>query len=179
MDKEEQLFEHQYIAFFTATILEWKKLLKPDKYKKIITNSLSFLVKNNRVKVHAFVIMPNHIHLLWRILPPHKKEDVQRDFLKFTAQCIKVDLKEYHPQVLEMFKVNAKDRKYQFWERNPMSLYCFSEKILHQKLEYIHQNPLQEKWKLAERPEDYEYSSAKFYLQNMNDFDFLSHYAEG
>ena len=37
--------------FFTATILEWKKSLKPGKYKDIIISSLQFLVENNRVKV--------------------------------------------------------------------------------------------------------------------------------
>jgi len=49
--------------FFTATILEWKRLLKPDKYKEIIISSLQFLVENKRVKVNAFVVMDNHIHL--------------------------------------------------------------------------------------------------------------------
>jgi hypothetical protein len=31
---QEPLFEHIYIAFYTATILEWKHLLKPDKYTR-------------------------------------------------------------------------------------------------------------------------------------------------
>lgn len=82
------MFEHQYIAFFTATILEWKHLLKPNKYKNIILSSLRFLVENKRVKVYGFVIIPNHIHLLWKMEEPHKREDVQRDFLKYTAQQI-------------------------------------------------------------------------------------------
>jgi putative transposase len=53
------------VVFFTATILEWKKLLKPDKYKDILVQSLPYLVKEARVKVYAFVIMDNHIHLIW------------------------------------------------------------------------------------------------------------------
>ncbi len=57
------MFEHQHIAFFTATILEWKHLLKPDKYKELIIQSLKFLVDNGRVQLYGFVIMPNHIHL--------------------------------------------------------------------------------------------------------------------
>jgi hypothetical protein len=31
--------------FFTATILEWKRLLKPDKYKDIIVLAYNFLLK--------------------------------------------------------------------------------------------------------------------------------------
>jgi len=31
--------------FFTATILEWKKLLKPGRYKDIIISGLQFVVE--------------------------------------------------------------------------------------------------------------------------------------
>lgn len=50
--------------FFTATILEWKPLLKQDKYKDVIIESLRFLVNDKRIKLFAFVIMSNHIHLI-------------------------------------------------------------------------------------------------------------------
>ena len=62
--------------FFTATILDRKPLLKEDKYKDIIVNSLKFLVETKRVKVFPFVIMPNHFHLIWQIQPGHELEEV-------------------------------------------------------------------------------------------------------
>jgi hypothetical protein len=46
----EQFYHPQ---FFTATILEWKHLLKPDKYKELIIESLRFLVREKRVEVFA------------------------------------------------------------------------------------------------------------------------------
>jgi len=49
--------------YFTATILDWQHLLKPDKYKDIIIQSLQFLVKEKRIELNAFAIMSNHIHL--------------------------------------------------------------------------------------------------------------------
>ncbi|XZF15229.1 REP-associated tyrosine transposase [Chitinophagaceae bacterium MMS25-I14] len=160
--------------FFTATILEWKRLLKPGKYKDIILSSLRFLVANGRVNVHGFVIMDNHIHILWSIVYPHKLMNVQRDFLKYTAHQIKFDLIDKHPQVLEYFLVNAKDRRYQIWERNSLSIELRNESVLLQKLEYIHQNPV--KAGLCIEPENYYYSSAMFYGTGENDFGFLSHY---
>ena len=57
----------EHPQFFTATILEWKKLLAPDKYKDIIMESLKFLVTNKRIILNGFVIMPNHIHLIWQM----------------------------------------------------------------------------------------------------------------
>ena len=41
----------RYPQFFTADIFEWNPLLKQDKYKRIIVDSLQFLVKSKRVKV--------------------------------------------------------------------------------------------------------------------------------
>ncbi|MBO9619944.1 MAG: transposase [Niabella sp.] len=79
----------EYPAFFTATNLDWKALLKPDKYKDIIISSLRFLVNAKRVKIFAFVIMRNHIHLIWQMMPDHGPDAVQRDFLKYTAQRIR------------------------------------------------------------------------------------------
>ncbi len=133
-------------------MLKWKHLQKPDKYKDIIISSLAFLVKHKRCKVYGFVIMPNHIHIIWKINENHKLENVQRDFLKFTDQQIKLDLKSNYPDLLEKFKVNLKDREYQFWQRNPLSVYLYSCKAIEQKLDYIHLNPLQERWNLATYP---------------------------
>ena len=172
------MHEQEHIAFFTATILEWKHLLRPDKYKQVIIDSLRFLVEQKRIKVYGFVIMPNHLHLLWKMEEPHKREDVQRDFLKYTAQQIKYDLVINHPLVLERFRVNAKDRQYQLWERNPLSIYCYSVAVTEQKLNYIHQNPVQDKWQLSSLPEAYFYSSARFYQETKDDFGFLTHYLD-
>lgn len=167
-----------YIQFFTATILWWRHLLKPDKYKDIIIKSMMFLVEKERVKIYGFVIMPNHIHIIWRINENHQLQDVQRDFLKYTAQQIKLDLIEHHQAVLSNFEVNLKDRKYQFWERNPLSIDLYNRKIVEQKLVYIHNNPLQEKWNLVLAPQNYWYSSFRFYEYQQNDFGFLTHYME-
>lgn len=74
------VFIAEYPQFFTATNLEWKKLLRPDKYKDIIINSFRFLVENKRIKLYAFVIMPNHLHFIWQMQPLIHPSDVQRDF---------------------------------------------------------------------------------------------------
>lgn len=70
-------------------------------YKDIIISSLQFLVNQKRIILLATVIMPNHLQLIWRINNGHKREDVQRDFLKYTAQQIRFDLQANHLQVLE------------------------------------------------------------------------------
>jgi REP element-mobilizing transposase RayT len=170
--------ENHKIGFYTASVLHWKNLFHPDKYKELILESLKFMVKDKRASIYAFVIMPNHIHLVWKIATPWKLEDVQRDFMKYTSQMIKFDLKKHHPKVLEQFYVGARDREYQFWHRNPMNKLIDSREIVEQKIDYIHHNPVQGKWMLAESPLGYKYSSVDFYEKEANVFPFLSHYME-
>jgi REP element-mobilizing transposase RayT len=170
--------EENIIQFFTATILEWKHLLKFDKYKNVIISSLEFLVKENRVKIFAFVIMPNHIHIVWQIAQDRKREDVQRDFLKFTAQKIRFDLLDNNSPLLNEFEVDAKDRIIQIWERNPLSVDLINQKMIEQKIIYLHNNPLQEKWNLANEAKDYYFSSAKFYEEEKTEFSFLEDFRD-
>lgn len=173
-----QKFHHSDnpIQFYTATILEWKHLLKPDKYKQIIIDSLAFLVKEQRVKVYGFVIMSNHIHLIWQDTALHSLKHTQLSFMKYTAQQIKFDLEKHHINVLPYFIVEAKDRKYQFWERNALSIDILSSKVFVQKLNYIHKNPVRAG--ICENETDYHYSSAKHYCNITHPFSFLEPYKE-
>ena len=147
--------------FFTSTILEWKHLLKEDKYKNILLESLRFLVKEQRVKINSFVIMSNHVHLIWQAINGFAPQQVQQSFLKYTAQQIKFDLQKNNSQFLEEFRVNAKDRMFQFWERNSLSIDLYSEEVYLQKENYIHNNPVEAG--LCKFPEEYYYSSARYY----------------
>ena len=167
---------YQNTFFFTATIYKWKPLLLKDEYKEIVLNSLKFLVNNQRVKIFGFVIMPNHIHIIWNILEDQTKNLTQGSLLRYTAQQIKFEMVKNEPLYLEEFKVNLKDRSYQLWMRNPLSIEIYSDVVLEQKLNYIHLNPLSKKWNLAIQPEDYYYSSAHYYHTGIDNFDFLTNY---
>ncbi len=162
--------------FITATILEWKHLLKDDAYKDIIISSLQFLHKEGSIVVYAFVIMPNHMHMIWQIQDGYVQDKIQQRFLKFTGQQMKFKLIDEKNKMLNEFLVGAKDRTYQIWERNSLSIDLWTEKVFIQKLSYIHNNPCKHPWYLARFPEEYKYSSAKFYHTGTDDFRFLSHF---
>lgn len=169
-------FITDYPQFFTATNLEWKPLLKQDKYKDIIISSMDFLVADKRVIIYAFVIMHNHFHIIWQMQPGIKRHALQRDFLKFTAQKIKKNMLRFDKKELLQFKVDAKDRKFQFWERNPLSVDLWSREVLMQKLNYMHQNPVRAG--LCNHAEEYKYSSAKFYKTGTDNWGFLTHFTD-
>ncbi len=166
------------VYFYTSTIVSWKRLLKHDPYKKIIIDSLQNLVERNCIKIYGFVIMPNHVHFLWEILKKNGKEMPDTSFIKFTAHQFKHDLSKHYPNILEQFISDKKDRLYQFWQRDALAIRVFSREMFIQKLDYIHLNPLQERWSLTNRPENYYWSSAKFYELGIDDFGFVTHYMD-
>ena len=165
-----------YPEFITATILKWQHLLKNDHFKNIILAALEWLVIQRRCKINAFVIMPNHIHLIWRIADTYKRTEVQGTLFSFTAHEFKKYLKKNDPLTLKKHYVNDADRVYQFWEREPMVKECRTHRFFLQKLNYIHLNPCQPKWNLALIPENYQWSSASFYESGMKRYNWLSHY---
>src|SRR5665213_512719 len=154
--------------FFTATIYQSNYLLKDDTHKDIIIDSLKFLVTGKRIDLNAFVIMSNHIHLIWQPLVGFTSSDIQSSFMKYTAQQLKRSLIKNDAAVLSNFQVNKYDREYQIWKREPLSIELISEDIFKQKFEYLHYNPV--KAGLCEKPEDYYYSSARFYHDGLDGF---------
>lgn len=95
--------------------------------------------------------------------------------MKYTAQQIKRSLMNNDSDDLSKFKVNKYDREYQIWKREPLSVELLNEPMFRQKLEYIHYNPV--KAGLSTLPEDYHYSSARFYHDGTNSFGMLKHYS--
>jgi putative transposase len=166
------------VYFWTSSVKDWKHLLKPDKYKNLIIDTWKSLVDKNLLSIYGFVIMPNHLHVLWEHKSLNGKEMPHASFNKATAHEIRKDLLKHHPKVLDYFKVSDRDRSYRIWQRDPLAVLMDSKWKFEQKLEYIHNNPLTEKWNLAKRPEDYKWSSASFYEDEVDPFGLLTHYHE-
>ena len=170
--------ELEVIYFYTVSILDWVPLLQPDKFKQVVLDSLIHLIKKEKIKVYGFVIMPNHIHLIWENLAANGKEMPYASFMKFTGHQFLEELRKNNTPLLERFKVERNSRNYQFWQRSALPIAMYDRKILEQKLNYIHLNPLQSHWNLVDDPNNYIYSSCSFYELEDNRFDWITHYRD-
>ena len=165
--------------FFTATINSWINIFTNDKRKMVIINSLKFCCEQKRIVLHAFVIMPNHIHFILTLNDKETQMTFQRDFLKYTAQKLITLIRyEKNHQELDSFISSQNDRILHIWERRPKWIKVDNTLILEQKIDYVHNNPLQSKWDLVENPEDYVWSSASYYLKEDITYDFITHFAD-
>jgi REP element-mobilizing transposase RayT len=160
-------FNPDYLYFVTTNAVRHAHLFKRDVIKRILVDSLHYLRTNGRVKLFVFVIMPNHNHLIAKFSEEYTLSDFMRDFKKFTArQIFGQNLAEENTKTLAFLRQEglAVKQEYKVWEDGFDARDIFSTKFLQQKMDYIHHNPCQPRWKLVENPEDYFWSTAGFYL---------------
>jgi putative transposase len=160
------------IYFWTATIHNWLPLLETDNNKQIIIDSLKYLCDKNLITVYAFVIMPNHIHLIWQQNELNGKETAKGSLLKYSAHLFLKQLQQEGKS--NLYAINAANKKHEIWQRDALGIEIYSRAVAKQKLEYIHFNPVSGKWQLAKDDISYKYSSAKFYETGIDDFGFLT-----
>jgi REP element-mobilizing transposase RayT len=167
------------VYFWTDTIKDWRILLSDDLYKEIIIECWQELVERRKITIYGFVIMPNHLHVIWEMMEKNGKEMPHASFNKFTSHQFLKNLQLGTPSWVMPYKVeDDPERKHRFWQRDPLAIKMFSRKVVEQKLEYIHLNPLQEKWNLTIRPENYRWSSARFYETGEDEFKMITHYTD-
>src|SRR4051812_13875635 len=108
--KRQGQVEVNFCYFYTDTIFEFQHLLSDDTLKFIVVSSLQYLTEKKLVTLYAFVIMPNHIHLLWYMLKQNGKETPAGSFAKFTAHRFKEHLIKTNQ--LHLYKSDKQDRAY-------------------------------------------------------------------
>lgn len=168
-------FTEKYPEFVTVACLNHVHFLRHDDCKRVLIDALAYRVLSKQVKVYGFVIMPNHFHIIWRVCDHVKSTDFKRDFLKYTARSILTILQAKDVELYNSTFVMAKDRKHQIWDKNADTKELFTDSFYNQKLDYIHNNPLQPQWQLANSAEEYYWSSAAFYLKGDMRWPFLTH----
>ncbi len=174
MDKEQRKSYTSLgkIYFWTATIHKWLPLLQDDSCKDLIVQYLKKLSGEKLITVYAFVIMPNHIHLIWRQNQLNGKETPKGSFLKFTSHTFLKQLKAAGTSLA--YEVNAANKKHEIWQRDSLGIEIYSRSVAKQKLDYIHFNPVSGKWQLAKDDIGYHYSSVRYYETGNDEFGFLN-----
>lgn len=159
------------VYFWTSVIKDWKHLLKEDEMKMIIIESFQWLVQHELVHIYGYVIMDNHLHVLWEQLKMNGKEIPKESFEKYTGHVFLKQLKKAGDKLSE-YKTEQKDRNFIFWQRDPLAILITGRKMAGEKLNYMHYNPLQPHWQLSKDPTEYRFSSARFYETGKMSFKY-------
>ena len=163
------------IYCWTNSIRGGRGILLNTRNREIIVNSLRRLVWEEKLKVYAFVIMPNHIHLVWELLASANKDIIER-FRDETTELIMGNLNARCPDIARSFRSGI-GMKYRIWRKRPKLMTLHTKQQIGNVLSYVHSNPAFDRWRMVQSSEDFEWSSAKFYTSGIDPFGFLSHYS--
>lgn len=152
--------------FISFATIQWIDVFIRPVYQEILLNSFNHCIKEKGLIIYAWVIMTNHIHMIIGT-NGNKMQDILRDLKKFTSkkliEAIKENPKESRKDwMLNMFENagsnNGNNSRYQFWQQHNMPMELFNNRIIDQKLDYLHNNPVVAGFVIE--PYEYKHSSA-------------------
>lgn len=179
-------YEKDTIYFCTFTCYNKLPLFEKTDFYEEIYKWFNYL-HDRLIEICAFVIMPNHIHIM--LFVPENAPTLNKiigNGKRFMAYEIIKKLKEKNDigtlaVLQEAVSEEEKNRgkRHRVFTPSFDAKPCYSEKFIGQKLKYIHHNPVSGKWYLTDDFTQYEHSSARFYELNQNNYYFpLKHYEE-
>jgi REP element-mobilizing transposase RayT len=147
-------------------------IFQTERLKKITADALDEARKSAGFAIFAYVIMPDHDHLITDGTRP--PSDTLRFLNGISAKRILDHLKVNAVSSLEKLKTFEKKRgyKYSVWEHHADTFLITSESMLMEKVNYIHLNPV--KAGLIEHPDDYLYSSSRIWNKRAREHEPLT-----
>ena len=171
MSRNYKFHNSKGLYFVSFAVVGWLAVFTRNEYKDLVIESLEFCQKNKGMEIHAWCIMTNHVHLIFRSIKEQNPALLLGDFKRFTSRSITKAIQD-NPQesrkefLLDFFKNEAHKssnvQNYQFWRHDNKPIELWSNKVIQQKIEYIHNNPVA--GGLVYKAEDYVYSSALDYV---------------
>lgn len=171
------------VWFCTVTCYRWLPLFEESGCYFSVYRWFEHL-KRDGCHVLGYVIMPNHFHAL--LFPTHKGISLNRlvgNGKRFMAYDIVQSLKKSGKNTLletlsegVQRQERLRGKLHQVFRLSFDARKCYSEKMIEQKLNYIHQNPVRGKWQLADDFTRYDHSSAGFYELGVPGKFAVTHY---
>ncbi|MDY0403914.1 transposase [Sulfurovum sp.] len=158
-----KIYEPTHPHFLTCTILNWLPVFTRKESVEILIQSFKHLQKEDNLKLYAYVILENHIHLL------ASSDDIgksMRSFKSCTAkEILKLLQQENAITILEQLAFYKKAHKttatYQIWQEGIQPKLMQTDAMMISKIKYIHENPVKRGY--VDEAVHWRYSSARDY----------------
>jgi REP element-mobilizing transposase RayT len=148
--------------YLTCVAKHRLQVFRTETIKSITCKALDEARKSGGFAIYAYVVMPNHLHAIAD--SPLKPSKILQYINGIISHRVIGHLKQHrHDSSLRKLQreSGARGHKYSLWEHHNNALPIFSEDMLMQKVNYIHQNAVRAG--LVERAEDYLWSSVRIW----------------
>lgn len=158
------------IYFVSFATVGWADVFSRKMYRDIFVESLAYCQKEKGLDLYGWCIMTNHVHLIVCAKEGFLLQDIMRDLKKFTSTRIIKSIQDNHQEsrkewLLTIFKQagerNSNNKYFQFWRQDNHPIELFTNEMMQQRIDYIHNNPVEEG--IVDDSEHYIYSSARNY----------------
>ncbi|MEX1003067.1 MAG: transposase [Crocinitomicaceae bacterium] len=158
--------------YLTLTVVNWIDVFTRKNHKDTIIESLRYCIENKGLNIYAYCLMTNHLHLIVNCDDPYKLKDTIRDFKRHTAKQpffqIQNEAESRREWLMRLFKEagerSSQNENLKFWQTGNHAIELYTEKFVWDKINYIHNNPVEENF--VSDPANWKYSSASNYLDD-------------
>ncbi len=166
-------FHNPSAAYFVSfATVYWIDVFVRQTYFTILQEAIKHCKTKKGMKVFAYCFMPSHVHLIFRS-ENDNPSGLLMDFKGFTARKVIKEIKENSLESRKEWLLwmmeragekNSNVSKRQFWQQHNKPIELWSAKVIKQKIDYIHNNPV--KSGFVTDPVDWKYSSARNYADD-------------
>jgi len=138
------------LYYVTFAVLGWLDVFTRRIYQDIFTDSIKFCQEKKGLNIYCFCLMPNHVHFIADSYNG-SLSNILRSFKSHTAKALIENIRE-NPQesrkelFLHQFHYygnKSKHNENQFWKHDSHPFYLYSNEMIDQKINYIHNNPVE------------------------------------
>jgi putative transposase len=164
-------FQDQTKPYFVSfAVVYWIDVFIRKEYRNILLDCLQHCQKEKGFEIYSWVIMSSHIHL---IIGSQKEKmgNIMRDMKSYSAKKLEKAIRNNPEEsrrewILWMMKKagkeNSQNKDFQFWRQDNHPIELSDNKMMEQKMNYIHNNPVLAGF--TDASESYLYSSARDYV---------------
>ena len=181
MSRKYKFHDKDSLYFVSFATVYWIDIFVRDQYFDEIIKSLDYCRKNKGMEIYGWCIMPSHVHLIFRaqksnpeLLLGKFKEHTSKQMAKIIEDNMLESRREWVLWFMERAGLKSSNVKHrQFWQHHNKPIVLWSPKVIAQKLNYIHQNPVVSGFVLE--PWHWKYSSAFDYCggKGVLEMDFI------
>ena len=139
------------LYFVTLTVVGWINVFDRRAYKDILVSNLKYCQEKEGLLLYAYVIMSNHIHMVAARKDDKDLTELLGRFKSVTAKAIIKEIESSTQEsrrdwLLYLFEYFAKQNnqysKNHFWQYTNSPTELYTNDVIVQKIDYIHQNPV-------------------------------------
>jgi len=179
MSRKYKFHNPEGMYFVSFAVINWIDVFVRSKYFDLITESLNYCSTEKGMELYCYCIMPSHVHLIFSDINKNPSK-LLKEFKTFTSKNMRKAIEENAQEsrkewilqmMIESGIANSNVKNYQFWQQNNQPIELWSNAVIQQKIDYVHNNPV--KSGFVNEPSHWKHSSAIDYVGGKSDVEVV------